>query len=204
MPNNRARLTTRSQFRKIYVWLAMAMASLVYGGEAEQTAGLKALQDIMSRDGAAALTQKKNTSDDEEKGKLYWSAQHKRIRVEMKDGSVFLYTSDGVHIKDASGAWSFVQIPTDWSRMLLEPEVVVREKHAQVHKANDSTYGLCLEEGGQFIYLFWTQSHLKGWVIGHMEQDVPHNEISVDLEVANLEKLAHDAWEPKSSFLEIK
>lgn len=194
--------SARDRIMKILCMLWVVACSFVCA-EDEKKADIAILQNNMKHDWAAILTQKKADAT-EEKGKLYWNAKLKRILIEMSDGTLYLYTHNGVHVKDAKGEWSFIQIPNDWARMLLEPEVVIREKKASAHKVSDTTCGLHLEEGGQFIYVFWTKDQLKGWIIGHLEQGLPYNDLSVDLEKAALPKLQADAWEPKSSFLDIK
>lgn len=168
---------------------------------ADQSPGIGYLNSIMSSNGTANITQESSEIDGKEEGKLYWNSAKKCIRVEMKSGVVYLYTEGGMHMKENGKSWVHVPLPNEWSRMLLEPEAVIKEKDAKIQKINDDTYGLHLEEGGRFIYLFWTKNQLKGWIVGTMEHGAPHNEISVDLEKVPNIKLPESCWAPGSSFL---
>lgn len=164
------------------------------------------LQKIMQGYGAARITQymgdgsQQNTK---EEGTLYWSGAKKCVRVEMDNGVIYLYTTGGMHMKEPHKNWAHVPLPNDWVYMLLEPRKIIEEKQAKVESIDAGTYGLFLEEGGRFIQLFWTQAHVKGWIIGVFEQGVPFNETVVELTPIQAKKLPDSAWAPESSFLDI-
>lgn len=196
-------LIVRIFFSNIVIALTMLMLTPSYAGMDASKTGVEYLRLIMAKNGAARITQNNNDGITET-GRLIWNSTKKCMRLEMDNGTIYLYASSGLSIKEPGKDWAHVPLPNEWARMLLEPEAVIKEKKAQAHAIREGMYGLHLEEGGRFIYLFWAKDQLKGWVIGSMDQGNPVNEIAVDLEKIAPVNLPDRDWAPENSLLDIK
>lgn len=188
----------------MYIFLLVGFlicgATADQGQQPDQSKYMAALKTNLGKDVKARLTQTHIMSSKEEKGYFYWNSRKKCVRIEMDDGTVYLYNKGGLHIKEVDKGWSYVPLPSEWFNIFLNPDDVLKERNVSVQKINDTTYGVQLLENGKFAQVFWTNDGLKGWVQGSVSGEQLMNEVCVDLELQKPVKLADYLWEPETSF----
>ena len=191
-------------YRMIYIFLCISfLCQNLLADSSNKNMSLEhlgKLKNLLQKDLTARLTQSHIMSGKEEKGYFHWNSKKKCVRIEMDDGTVYLYNEGGLHIKEVEKDWVYTPLPGDWFSVFSNPEKILEKQKHPVKEIEKKTYALHLEENHHFVQVFWTDESLKGWLQGSMNSGQPMNEVGITLEPQKTIKLADYLWKPGTSF----